>query len=146
MWRLIWNVRWPHGANASRSMCTVRRMTALHLNFRIGKIVEQILFTLIDADGNRFAVPAQVIETKMAKHRFVVHKSLSLSNDEWTVSHKASGGAAAIGKTKAEAIAAATKRINGMTVKAFEESLTRLLEVRKNLENEQRDARIAALR
>ncbi|WP_426107826.1 hypothetical protein [Massilia sp. TSP1-1-2] len=74
----------------------------------------QIRLTVFDQDGKPYIIPAEVVESKFKRHQFAVHKSISLGDNLWTVSHVASGLAAATGGIKETAVAALTGRLKNM--------------------------------
>lgn len=95
--------------------------------------MRQRMFQLLDVSGRIWTVPAELVETKLTSHVFVVHKSLDLNDNLWIVSHEETGGKVGDGDTKEAAIADAVKRINAMSVKKFEVSLRALKAERKAL-------------
>lgn len=70
-----------------------------------------IPFTLMDTEGRKWTVPAELISTRFPGHRFVAHKSLGLDDSLWMVSHFNTGGLVFCAETKDAAIEGARARL-----------------------------------
>jgi len=106
---------------------------------------EATCFHLLDAYGRSWTIPAEVVPTKMKKHNFVVHKSLDLSDNAWVVSHYETGAAVCGGDTKEAAIANAIKKINGTTMKKFDDVVAKVRTTRREMEAKLRADRVAQI-
>ena len=62
-----------------------------------------IQYEFVDQGQNVWIVPAEILPTKF-KDAFLLHKSIGLDNDTWTVTHADSGISFVTSPTKAEAI------------------------------------------
>lgn len=67
-----------------------------------------------------WVVPCEIVPTKFKSHVFVVHKSLSLEEEGWTVSHEQTYASVGVGKTKGEAIAAAKAALTKVAAVEFQ--------------------------
>lgn len=81
---------------------------------RADKAEQVIQYEFVDQGQNVWIVPAEILSTKF-KDAFLLHKSIGLDNDTWTVTHAESGISFVIAPSKAEAIEAATELINAMS-------------------------------
>ncbi len=73
-----------------------------------------IQYEFVDQGQNVWVVPAEILPTKF-KDAFLLHKSIGLDNNTWTVTHADSGISFVTSPTKAEAIESATELINAMS-------------------------------
>lgn len=76
---------------------------------------------LVDSQGTLWVIPGEVLMTKFSKrHRFILHKSISLENDEWVVTHERTSASVGSGRTKQLAIDAAVAALKPLRVAEFE--------------------------
>jgi hypothetical protein len=94
-------------------------MTTLRTN----KAEQVIQYEFVDQGQNVWIVPAEILPTKF-KDAFILHKSIGLDNDSWTVTHAESGISFVISPGKAEAIEAATELINAMSYEDLMSAVT----------------------
>jgi len=94
-------------------MTTLRTNSAEHV----------IQYEFVDQGQNVWIVPAEILPTKF-KDAFIVHKSIGLDNDTWTVTHVGSGISFVTSPTKAEAIESATELINALTFEELQSAVT----------------------
>lgn len=86
-----------------------------------------IKLKIIGTDGTLWVVPAELVQTKFSKrHRFAVHKSLSLEDGLWAVTHESTGATLGLKPTKQEAIDGAIAALKNLTVKQFEEKVEQM--------------------
>jgi|SRR5690606_19563154 len=94
-------------------MTTLRTNNAEHV----------IQYEFVDQGQNVWVVPAEILPTKF-KDAFIVHKSIGLDNDTWTVTHAGSGISFVTSPTKAEAIESATELINALSFEELQSAVT----------------------
>ncbi|NDI85126.1 hypothetical protein [Undibacterium crateris] len=104
---------------------------------------ESISLNLIDLNGRLWTIPAEVVKTKMKDQNFALHKSLDLYDNAWVVTHVETGAIVYTDNLKNAAVAIAAKKINGMTIKKFNEAVEKIQEIRRELESERRAEFIA---
>ena len=94
-------------------MTTLRTNSAEHV----------IQYEFVDQGQNVWVVPAEILPTKF-RDAFILHKSIGLDNDTWTVTHADSGISFVIAPTKTEAIDTATELINAMSYDDLRSAVT----------------------
>lgn len=94
-------------------MTTLRTNNAEHV----------IQYEFVDQGQNVWVVPAEILPTKF-RDAFILHKSIGLDNDSWTVTHADSGISFVISPTKDEAIESATELINAMSYEDLQSAVT----------------------
>lgn len=72
-----------------------------------------IELTVYDQNGEKFVVPAELIESRFTQHQFAVHKSLC--DVFWVVSHVESGGLIAKAETQDDVICTAQSLLKPFT-------------------------------
>lgn len=83
----------------------------------------QLRLRVFDQDGDPFIIPGEVVASKFKKHQFAVHKSISLGDNLWVVSHVESGLAAATAGTKETTVHAFAERMRDMTLAKLETAI-----------------------
>lgn len=97
-----------------------------------------IQFHLMDVSGRSWIIPCEIVETKMKFHQFVIHKSLSMQDANWVVSHYQTGGVVCDGESFENTVENARKIINSKTVKEFDAAVKRLNEMKREIQKNRR--------
>lgn len=83
-------------------------------------MVETIKLRVADSGGNLWVVPAEMVPTKFRLHQFAVHKSITLDDDRWAVTHIDSSFVVAYGANKQESIDAAKAALSKVKAERFQ--------------------------
>jgi hypothetical protein len=93
----------------------------------------QIKLRVFDQDGDTYEIPAEVVESPFKGHQFAVHKSISLGDNHWVISHVASGMSVLTAGLKETAVHALSGRLKGMTAARLAEVVAEAIEMRTAL-------------